>query len=136
MKKEKIWDIDFAFFEKKGRKEFADKLKDNRVKSTKAIKLFFYNLNKEAKETQDASKIFVKFVKDGKISKQEEKELRTQVYDLLKMMGIGVPFFMIPGSSLLIPFLMKIAEKRGIDILPSSFSNKNPEENDPDHSEK
>ena len=70
------------------------------------------------------------------MSKEDEKELKLQVYDLLKIMGIGVPFVMIPGSSLLIPFLMKIAEKKGIDILPSSFSNKNPEENDPDHSEK
>ena len=35
MKKDKFWDIDFSFFEKKGRKEFADKLKSNSENSTK-----------------------------------------------------------------------------------------------------
>jgi len=116
------WEIDFSFFESKGRKEFADKLKLNSKKSSKAIRLFFLNLHSEAKETRDASKIIVKYVRHGKLSKEDEKELKLQVYDLLKIMGIGVPFVMIPGSSLLIPFLMKIAEKRGINILPSSFS--------------
>jgi hypothetical protein len=122
MKQSSKWEIDFSFFEIKGRKEFADKLKLNSKKSSKAIRLFFINLHSEAKETRDASKIIVKYVRNGKLSKQEEKELKLQVYDLLKIMGIGVPFVMIPGSTILIPFLMKIAEKRGINILPSSFS--------------
>jgi hypothetical protein len=39
-------------------------------------------------------------------------------------MGVGVPFFMIPGSTILIPFIMKLAEKAGIDIIPSSFKKK------------
>jgi len=131
MKKDKIWDIDFSFFEKKGRKEFADKLKDNKEKSTKAIKHFFGNLNEEAKETQQASKVLVKYLKEGKITKEEEKELRTQVYDLLKMMGIGVPFVMIPGSSLLIPFLLKVADKHGVHLLPSAFTKENEEKDNP-----
>jgi len=122
MKQNSKWEIDFSFFEIKGRKEFADRLKLNSKKSSKALRLFFINLHSEAKETRDASKIIVKFVRNGKLSKQEEKELRLQVYDLLKIMGIGVPFVMIPGSTILILFLMKIAEKRGINILPSSFS--------------
>jgi hypothetical protein len=122
MKQSSKWEIDFSFFEIKGRKEFADKLKLNSKKSSKAIRLFFINLHSEAKETRDASKIIVKYVRNGKLSKQEEKELKLQVYDLLKIMGIGVPFVMIPGSTILIPFLMKIAEKRNINILPSSFS--------------
>ncbi len=130
MKKDKIWDIDFSFFEKKGRKEFADKLKDNKDKSTKAIKHFFGNLNEEAKETQQASKVLVKYLKEGRISKEEEKELKTQVYDLLKMMGIGVPFVMIPGSTLLIPFLLKVAEKHGINLLPTAFTKDEEDEND------
>ena len=123
--KEKKWDIDFSFFEKKGRKEFSDKLRNNRDKSTKAIKQFFGNLNEEAKETQQASKVLVKYLKNGKISKEEEKELRTQIYDLLKVMGIGVPFVMIPGSTLLIPFLLKVAEKHGVNLLPSAFTKEN-----------
>ncbi len=36
-------------------------------------------------------------------------------------MGVGVPFVMIPGATILIPFLLKIADKVGVDIIPSSF---------------
>ena len=32
-------------------------------------------------------------------------------------MGIYVPFIMIPGSSVLIPFIVKLAKKLGIDIF-------------------
>ena len=61
-------------------------------------------------------------MREGEVTADEEKELRTQVYDLLKMLGIGVPFALIPGASLLIPFLVKIAQKKGVDILPTAFA--------------
>lgn len=108
--------------EKKGAKEFARKLGENSKKASKAMRLFLHNMGTEAKETKEASKILVKFLREGKVEQQEEDELKQQVYDLLKMVGIGVPFFLIPGSSLLIPFLMKIAEKRGVNLFPSAFS--------------
>ncbi len=108
--------------EKKGAKEFARKLSENSKKASKAMRLFLHNVGTEAKETKDASKILVKFIREGKVEQQEEEELKQQVYDLLKMVGIGVPFFLIPGSSLLIPFLMKIAEKRGVNLFPSAFT--------------
>lgn len=108
--------------EKKGAKEFARKLGENSKKASKAMRMFLHNMGTEAKETKEASKILVKFLREGKVEQQEEDELKQQVYDLLKMVGIGVPFFLIPGSSLLIPFLMKIAEKRGVNLFPSAFS--------------
>jgi hypothetical protein len=64
----------------------------------------------------------VKYIKQGNITKEEEKELRTQVYDLLKVLGIGVPFALVPGASLLLPFLIKLANKKGIKLLPSAFN--------------
>ena len=72
----------------------------------------------------------MKYLKAGSISKEEEKELRTQVYDLLKVLGIGVPFALIPGASLLLPFLIKIAQKKGIQILPTAFNEDKEEEKD------
>lgn len=113
---------ELALLEKKGAKEFARKLSENRKKASKAMRLFLHNVGTEAKETKDASKILLKFIREGKVEEQEEVELKQQVYDLLKMVGIGVPFFLIPGSSLLIPFLMKIAEKRGVNLFPSAFT--------------
>ena len=63
----------------------------------------------------------IKYMKKGKLTPSEEKELRVQFYDLLKIMGIGVPFVLIPGASVLVPFLIKISKKAGVDIIPSSF---------------
>lgn len=115
-------ELDFTYFEKKGAREFSLKLKENKDKATVAMKDFVTKLGTEAKETHNASKILAKYIKAGKLSEEEEKELKEQVYDLFKMMGIGIPFMLIPGSTLLIPFLAKVAEKRGINLLPSAFS--------------
>jgi hypothetical protein len=119
--KDKKWYVDFSFFENKESKDFAKKLKLNSDEASKAFRVFFKNLNNEAKETRDAGKLVYKYLKTGNLSTEEEKELKLQFYDLLKVMGVGVPFVMIPGASILIPFLLKIADKLGIDIIPSSF---------------
>lgn len=113
---------DLELLDKKGAKEFAKKLGENRKKASKAIRIFFNNVGTEAKETKEASKILMKFIREGKVKPEEEKELKQQIYDLLKLVGVGVPFVLIPGSALLIPFLAKIAEKRGVNLFPSSFS--------------
>lgn len=123
-----IRDEDLTSFEELGQIEFAKKLKDNRIKAQKAMRTFAKDLSNEAKETREASKILVKFLMDGKISPEEEKELRTQVYDIFKMAGIGIPFFLIPGSSLLLPFLIKVANRYGVNLLPTSFDHRKDEE--------
>jgi hypothetical protein len=46
---------------------------------------------------------------------------RNQMLDVIKILGIGIPFTVIPGSSLLLPLVIAIAKKYKIDILPSSF---------------
>ncbi len=119
--KEKKWYLDFSFFDQEDNKEFAKKLKSNSDDASKAFRVFFKNLNNEAKETKDAGKLMIKYMKKGKLTPSEEKELRVQFYDLLKIMGIGVPFVLIPGASVLVPFLIKISKKAGVDIIPSSF---------------
>lgn len=125
---DKIADEDLTSLELAGQKEFVNKLKSNRKKAAKALKVFAKDLTNEAKETKKASKILVKFIAEGKVSPEEEKELKTQIYDLFKMVGIGIPFFMIPGSTLLLPFLIKISTKYGVNILPSSFDHSKEEE--------
>jgi len=116
-----IEEVDFSYFETSETWEFSEKLKKHRTKATFVMKSFVSKMGTEAKETHEASKIVVKFLKEGKVSKEEEHELRTQVYDLFKMAGIGIPFMLIPGSTLLMPFLIKLAKKKGIDLLPTSF---------------
>ena len=115
-------EIDVSIFEKEGKTEFSEKISFHREKTNKAFQELIINLKTEVTETQVASKIFVKYFKEGNVSKEEETELRTQVYDLVKILGIGVPFALIPGASLLMPFLIKIAQKKGIKILPTAFN--------------
>ena len=115
------WSLEYSFLEKKGYKDFASKLNLNSDKSIKALKTFFNNLRKEASETKQAGYLVVKYLKEGKLSKKEEKELKLQFYDVLKIMGVGIPFFMIPGSTVLVPFLVKLSRKLGLGIIPTSF---------------
>lgn len=115
------WSLEYSFLEKKGYKDFASKLNLNSDKSINALKTFFNNLRKEASETKQAGYLVVKYLKEGKLSKKEEKELKLQFYDVLKIMGVGIPFFMIPGSTVLVPFLVKLSRKLGLDIIPTSF---------------
>ena len=114
-------EVDFRYFETKETREFSEKLKTHGTKATEVMKNFVSKMGTEAKETHEASKIIVKFLKEGKVSKEEEHELKTQIYDLFKIAGIGIPFMLIPGSALLMPFLIKLANKGGIDLLPSAF---------------
>jgi len=114
-------EVDFSYFETKETQEFSEKLKTHGTKATEVMKTFVSKMGTEAKETREASKVVVKFLKEGKVSKEEEHELKTQIYDLFKMAGIGIPFMLIPGSTLLMPFLIKLAKKKGINLLPSAF---------------
>lgn len=121
------FELDFTYFEKIETTEFSQKLKEHKDKASSALRGFVLKMGTEAKETHQASKVVVKFIKEGKVSKEEEHELRTQVYDLFKMAGIGIPFMLIPGSTLLLPYLIKLAEKKGIDLLPTAFKNEEEE---------
>ena len=47
--------------------------------------------------------------------------LRTQVMDSLKILGIGIPFVLIPGASILMPILVRVARKHHIELMPSAF---------------
>ena len=113
--------IDLAIFENNGQKEFVQIVKTNKLRANKAMNDFFKGVKNEAVDTKETSRIFLKFVATQKITKTEEKHIKTQVYDMFKILGIGVPFMLIPGATLLIPFLLKVAEKKGIDLIPSNF---------------
>ena len=105
--------IDLAVFEKNGKFEFVQIIKKNKFKATKALNGFQISLKNEASGSKETSRIIVKFVSAQAITKEEEKHLKTQVSDVFKILGIGVPFMLIPGATLLIPFILKAAEKKG-----------------------
>ncbi|WP_456422992.1 hypothetical protein [Lutibacter sp.] len=116
--------LDVSIFEKNGEGEFAQLIKKNKLKTTKALNDFFIGVKNEAIDTKEASRIIYKFILEQNITKEEEKHLKIQVYDLFKILGIGVPFMLIPGATLLIPFILKVAEKKGVNLYPSNFKGK------------
>lgn len=108
----------------KGKSEFALILIKNKKKVSKVLVDFLIGVKNEASDTKEASRIIVKYLYQQKITKDEEKHLKIQVYDVLKILGVGVPFMLIPGASIIIPFILKVAEKNGIDLYPSNFKSK------------
>jgi len=77
------------------------------------------SIHKEAENTKEAGMIIRKYVATGQITEDEEKELKIQLADTLKIVGIVVPFVLIPGASIVMPILIKVAGKHNINLLPS-----------------
>ena len=93
------------------KKNFREKLHD-----------FLDNSANEILETKEAGIIIFKHIQGNKLTKEEKVFIRIQTYDVLKSIGIIVPFAFIPGASILIAAIVTVANKKGINILPSSFS--------------
>lgn len=102
-------------------RNFIKFLVKNKQKTGLVLLQFLRDLKDEAVDTKEASYIIGNYLFHQKITKKEEQLLKQQVYDKLKIIGIGIPFMMIPGASFLIPLLVKIAKKKGINLMPSNF---------------
>ncbi|MDB4297582.1 LETM1 domain-containing protein [Flavobacteriaceae bacterium] len=99
-------------------------IKRNQQKIAIALNIFFIGIKTEAKEAKEASILIHKYLKEGKLTKEEETIIKKQAADLLKIAGIGIPFVLLPGASIIIPFIVRAAEKKNIDLIPSAFRKK------------
>jgi hypothetical protein len=43
------------------------------------------------------------------------------------MLGLGIPFAVVPGATAIIPIILKFSSKYGINILPTAFQEKKEE---------
>ena len=77
-------------------------------------------LAREGNETKCMISTYRKVV-CGTASEEEVDEANDQFKDLLKSVGLG-GMFILPGGSLLIPVVVKLADKVGINLLPTSFN--------------
>ena len=77
------------------------------------------SVHKEEANTKETGIIIKKYIETGSISDAEEKALKLQLADTLKIVGIVVPFVLIPGASIVMPILIKVAGKHNINLLPS-----------------
>jgi hypothetical protein len=99
---------------------------DNDLLNKKSFKAqlhqFLENAAHEIAETKEAGMIIIKHqVYKEKLTKEEKRFIKEQTWDVLKALGIVVPFALLPGASVLIPIIVVAARKKGIEILPSSF---------------
>lgn len=91
---------------------------------------FLRGIKEEYYGDKEAAAIIQKYLKEGKITEDEDKVLKTQLMDSLKIVGVGIPFVLIPGASILMPILIKVAGKHHIELMPSAFiTPKDPETN-------
>jgi hypothetical protein len=74
---------------------------------------------KEGDNLNKTKEISLKFMETKSLSKEDETFLKLQLVDHLKILGIVVPFVLIPGASLIMPILIKVAKTKNIDLLPS-----------------
>ena len=96
----------------------------NRVMVAEALDIFFNGVKTGASDTKKTRLIIQTYVTTGNITKEEEKFIKHYVFDMLKIAGIGIPFVLLPGASIIIPFVIKAAEKRNINLMPSNFKSK------------
>lgn len=85
------------------------------------VSYFIEGMKEEARGTKEAAQIVKKYLSGIEITDQEEKILKAQIWDTLKMVGVVIPFILIPGASILIPILIRVAKKNNIELLPEGF---------------
>ncbi len=73
----------------------------------------------ESLETKEMLEIYARY-SQGKASKEEMKIANEQFRDLIRALGLSA-FIVLPFAPLTIPLIVKISQKLGIEILPSSF---------------
>ena len=85
------------------------------------IEKIFLAIKNEQKETQELGLLLKKYaLQSGSLSKDEMRIVKDQFFDLLKIAGLSVPLIM-PFSPVIIPLMVKLGQKVGVRILPTSF---------------
>ena len=82
------------------------------------LHLLFRDVDKQFDDDKEA----VSIIKDY-ITEEQEAYLKSQVENSLKAVGLMIPMTLLPGASVLVPLLIKIAAAHHIDLLPEDFQN-------------
>ena len=76
-------------------------------------------LAQETRETKVMLSTYKRFTK-GRASKQEMEEANKQVVDVVRGLGLGV-LAVLPFAPITLPFVVKLGERIGVNVLPSAF---------------
>ena len=95
----------------------------------KSAVIFLSKLKEEISQNTKLRKILARYVTDKKSITEEEGDfVKKQTLSLLKMLGL-TSIIILPGSTLILPFLIALAKKYKINILPNSFIKESFEQN-------
>tara|TARA_R110000751_G_scaffold307911_2_gene435192 strand:+ start:1142 stop:1561 length:420 start_codon:yes stop_codon:yes gene_type:complete len=78
-----------------------------------------HGLAQESRETKVMLVTYKRFTK-GQASKLEMQEANRQFVDVIRGLGLGV-LAILPFAPITLPFVVKLGEKIGINVLPSAF---------------
>ena len=95
----------------------------NETELKQHLHLFLQDAYIEYDGNKEAVNIIQEYVKNGTISETQEITLKNQFVDSLKTIGVVVPFALVPGASILMPILIKVAGEHQINLLPKEFDN-------------
>jgi hypothetical protein len=88
------------------------------------IKIFAERLSVENQETKEALQILNKYLRGEELTDEEKRAFKEQFYDILKMAGLSIPLVILPCSSVLIPLVVVYMRKKGVNLLPSAFDDR------------
>lgn len=100
---------------------FLERISRRRKKAREGFERLKDHLAEEKGETREMVDIYHRMV-EGKATKQEIKKANEQFSDVLRIVGMGTFFTLIPGSTLLLPLAIVGANKVGIRLLPTAFT--------------
>jgi len=78
----------------------------------------------EAVETKETFTILAKYIKKDKISREEKRKFKKQVFDILRSSGVMVPVMLFPlpfVGTLLLIIMDHLLLSMNIRLLPASF---------------
>ena len=76
-------------------------------------------LAQETRETKVMLSTYKRFTK-GRASKLEMEEANKQFVDVVRGLGLGV-LAVLPFAPITLPFVVKLGERIGVNVLPSAF---------------
>ena len=83
-------------------------------------KRFFIDFKQELEQSAEGTALLAKMAIGDDLSNEESEFLKRQLLDI----GKGIPLLgliVLPGGSIAVMILVKLAAKLGIDLMPSSF---------------
>jgi len=89
-------------------------------KFKRSIEKFLEVLKNEVAQKTELKNVFIKYIRNIPITEAESQMVREQLLDILKLLGLGT-IFVLPGSMLVIPFIVKLCNKYNINIVPNSL---------------